>query len=105
MTPSEIIKKLTADGVRLALNGGKLKVAGNKEVVNAAIPLLKKYKGEIIAVLAPEIPAICQKCRHLELLTIGNENVPGCVIEYPFGSEFSTEWRRFPGSMERCPGW
>jgi len=54
MSPAEVIRDATADGVYLTLSGtGKIKASGNQEAVGRWLTLISEHKPGIIEALQP----------------------------------------------------
>lgn len=84
MEAIEVKKRAEADGIQFILDGGKLKARGSHEVVNKWLPVIKKYKADLMTVLSVRLwtqgnPYTCTCGRKTGWTTDGQPLCPGCV--------------------------
>lgn len=84
MEALEIKRQAEAEGIRLILDGGKLKARGSHEVVNKWLPVIKKHKADLMTVLSVRLwtqgnPYTCTCGRATGWTTDGQPLCPACV--------------------------
>jgi hypothetical protein len=83
MEALEIKRKAEADGIRLILDGGKLKARGNPATINKWLPVIKVYKADLMSVLTRTWtagnPFTCTCGRATGWTTDGQPLCPACV--------------------------
>lgn len=111
MSPSEVIRDATADGVYLTLSTtGKIKASGNRESVNRWLTLISEHKPGIIEALHPaaELKRLVRVCGEFYGFTEAEHTEALAVALADFDSAmrcFSTMEREIQtGSSQSHPG-
>ena len=102
MTPAEVIRRASLDGVSLSVSpGGNVKASGNKEALARWLPLIRESKAGVVDLLA-ELTALVRLCgEHYSFTEAEHAEALQCALADPaaaltcflaLAGEIAAEW-------------